>query len=138
MGESKNTGVHDLWYKQPAAEWEEALPVGNGRLGGMIFGGTEEELIQLNEDTLWSGFPRDTANYEALRHLTPAKQLVAEGKYKEAEALVDSKMLGRRTESYQPLGDLRMKFNLGGSVEDYQRGLIWIKRLLRYPILLGM
>ncbi|WP_405175055.1 glycoside hydrolase family 95 protein [Paenibacillus sp. FSL H8-0261] len=123
MEESKNTGRHKLWYKQPAAVWEEALPVGNGRLGGMIFGGTEEELIQLNEDTLWSGFPRDTANYEALRHLAPAKQLVAEGKYKEAEALVDSKILGRRTESYQPLGDLRMKFNLGGPVEGYQRGL---------------
>lgn len=91
MGEGKNTGRHDLWYKQPAAVWEEAMPVGNGRLGGMVFGGTEEELIQLNEDTLWSGFPRDTANYEALRHLAPAKHLVAEGEYKKAEALVDSR-----------------------------------------------
>lgn len=79
MGESKNSGRHELWYKQPAAGWEEALPVGNGRLGGMVFGGIEEERIQLNEDTLWSGFPRDKANYEALRHLAPAKQLVAEG-----------------------------------------------------------
>ncbi|CAH1057887.1 glycoside hydrolase family 95 protein [Paenibacillus pseudetheri] len=123
MGESKNTGRYALWYKQPAAVWEEALPVGNGRLGGMIFGGTEEELIQLNEDTLWSGFPRDTVNYEALRHLAPAKQLVAEGKYKEAEALVEAKMLGRRTESYQPLGDLRMKFNHEDPVENYRRQL---------------
>ncbi|WP_339188530.1 glycoside hydrolase family 95 protein [Paenibacillus sp. FSL P2-0121] len=123
MGESKNSGRHELWYKQPAAVWEEALPVGNGRLGGMVFGGIEEERIQLNEDTLWSGFPRDKANYEALRHLAPAKQLVAEGKYKEAEALVDAKMLGSRTESYQPLGDLRLKFNFAGPVEDYRREL---------------
>lgn len=129
MGESKNTGRDELWYKQPAAVWEEALPVGNGRLGGMIFGGAEEELIQLNEDTLWSGFPRDTANYEALRHLGPAKQLVAEGKYKEAEALMEAKMLGRRTESYQPLGDLRMKFNLAGPVENYRRGLDLVQGL---------
>lgn len=123
MGESKNSGQHELWYKQPAAVWEEALPVGNGRLGGMVFGGIEEERIQLNEDTLWSGLPRDKANYEALRYLAPAKQLVAEGKYKEAEALVDAKMLGDRTESYQPLGDLRLKFNFAGAVEDYRREL---------------
>ncbi|MEK8209432.1 glycoside hydrolase family 95 protein [Paenibacillus sp. FSL L8-0696] len=123
MGESKNSGQHELWYKQPAAVWEEALPVGNGRLGGMVFGGIEEERIQLNEDTLWSGLPRDKANYEALRYLAPAKQLVAEGKYKEAEALVDAKMLGSRTESYQPLGDLRLKFNFAGAVEDYRREL---------------
>ncbi|KWX84826.1 alpha-amylase, partial [Paenibacillus riograndensis] len=121
--ERRNNGRHKLWYNRPAAVWEEALPVGNGRLGGMIFGGVEEELIQLNEDTLWSGFPRDTTNYEALRHLAPAKQLVAEGKYKEAEALIDSKMLGRRTESYQPLGDLKIRFDLAGPVEDYRREL---------------
>ncbi|GGF89654.1 alpha/beta hydrolase [Paenibacillus albidus] len=123
MGESRNTGRQELWYKRPAAVWEEALPVGNGRLGGMIFGGVEEELIQLNEDTLWSGFPRDKANYEALRYLAPAKQLVAEGKYKEAEALIDARMLGSRTESYQPLGDLRIRFDLAGPVEDYRREL---------------
>lgn len=123
MGESNSTRQDELWYKGPAAVWEEALPVGNGRLGGMIFGGTDEELIQLNEDTLWSGFPRDKANYEVLRHLAPAKQLVAAGKYKEAEALVDAKMLGSRTESYQPLGDLRIKFNHEAPVEAYHRAL---------------
>ncbi|KWX76114.1 glycoside hydrolase family 95 protein [Paenibacillus jilunlii] len=123
VGESRNTGQHKLWYNRPAAIWEEALPVGNGRLGGMVFGGVEEELIQLNEDTLWSGFPRDTTNYEALRHLAPAKQLVAEGKYKEAETLIDATMLGSRTESYQPLGDLKIRFGPAGPVEDYRREL---------------
>ncbi|KGE20983.1 glycosyl hydrolase family 95 catalytic domain-containing protein [Paenibacillus wynnii] len=97
-----------LRYDRPAEVWEEALPLGNGRLGGMVFGGVSHEVIQLNEDTLWSGFPRDTANYEALRHLDPARKLVAEGNYSRAEALIEAEMLGRRTESYQPLGDLRI------------------------------
>ncbi|CAM4314814.1 glycoside hydrolase family 95 protein [Paenibacillus phoenicis] len=95
-----------LWYDRPASRWEEALPVGNGRIGGMVFGGIHRERIALNEDTLWSGFPRDPQNYDALRHLGPARELIFAGKYKEAEKLIDAKMLGRRTESYQPLGDL--------------------------------
>ncbi len=95
-----------LWYKRPASRWEEALPIGNGRIGGMVFGGIHRERIALNEDTLWSGFPRDPQNYDALRHLEPARELIFAGKYKEAEKLIDAKMLGRRTESYQPLGDL--------------------------------
>lgn len=95
-----------LWYGRPASRWEEALPVGNGRIGGMVFGGIHRERIALNEDTLWSGFPRDPQNYDALRHLGPARELIFAGKYKEAEKLIDAKMLGRRTESYQPLGDL--------------------------------
>ncbi|MEC2343771.1 glycoside hydrolase family 95 protein, partial [Paenibacillus barengoltzii] len=95
-----------LWYGRPASRWEEALPIGNGRIGGMVFGGIHRERIALNEDTLWSGFPRDPQNYDALRHLGPARELIFAGKYKEAEKLIDAKMLGRRTESYQPLGDL--------------------------------
>lgn len=97
-----------LWYDRPASRWEEALPVGNGRIGGMVYGGIHREMIALNEDTLWSGFPRDPQNYDALRHLGPARELIFAGKYKEAEKLVDAKMLGRRTESYQPLGNLRL------------------------------
>lgn len=98
----------ELWYEQPASRWEEALPVGNGRIGGMIYGGDQEEHIALNEDTLWSGFPRDTQNYEALRYLKQARELIFSGKYEEAEGLINRKMAGRRTESYQPLGDLRI------------------------------
>ncbi|MBW4841029.1 MAG: glycoside hydrolase family 95 protein, partial [Paenibacillaceae bacterium] len=98
-----------LWYDRPASRWEEALPVGNGRIGGMVYGGIREERIALNEDTLWSGFPRDPQNYDALRHLGPARELIFAGKYKDAERLVDAKMLGRRTESYQPLGNLLLE-----------------------------
>jgi len=113
-----------LDYIRPAEAWEEALPLGNGHFGGMVFGGVEEEVIQLNEDTLWSGFPRDTANYEALRHLEPARKLAAEGEYRQAEALIESAMLGRRTESYQPLGDLKITLNTGGEeVRSYSRWL---------------
>ncbi|HWO54884.1 MAG TPA: glycoside hydrolase family 95 protein [Paenibacillus cookii] len=113
----------ELWYGRPAREWTEALPVGNGRLGGMVFGGDREERIQLNEDTLWSGFPRDTLNYEALRHLNPAKALAAEGRYKEAEALIEGGMIGRRSESYQPLGDLHIAIRAEGEIRNYRRAL---------------
>lgn len=115
-----------LWYKQPASRWEEALPVGNGRIGGMAFGDAVNERIQLNEDTLWSGFPRDTNNYEALRYLKRARELIADNKHAEAERLVQSKMLGRNTESYQPLGDLwlHQAFEGGDSgITDYTRSL---------------
>lgn len=106
---TSNEQLWSLWYKQPASRWEEALPVGNGRLGGMVFGDAYNERIQLNEDTLWSGFPRDTNNYEALRYLKRVRELIAEKKYVEAEQLVQSKLLGRNVESYQPLGDLWLK-----------------------------
>lgn len=112
-----------LRYRKPAGEWNEALPVGSGRLGGMVFGGDREERIQLNEDTLWSGFPRDTLNYEALRHLNPAKKLAAEGRYKEAEALIEGGMIGRRSESYQPLGDLHIVTRTEGEIRNYRRTL---------------
>ncbi|WP_256992713.1 glycoside hydrolase family 95 protein, partial [Paenibacillus sp. SSG-1] len=124
MEQSSKRAVNKrLWYRKPASVWEEALPIGNGRLGGMVFGGAEEEKIQLNEDTLWSGFPRDTVNYNALRHLEPAKALVAEGRYAEAEALIEAGMLGRRTESYQPLGDLHFAFGRMDQITDYVREL---------------
>ncbi|HEX7056663.1 MAG TPA: glycoside hydrolase family 95 protein [Bacilli bacterium] len=95
-----------LWYEQPAAKWEEALPIGNGRIGGMVFGGIATERIALNEDTLWSGFPRDTINYEALRYLRKARELIKARRFAEAEQLIEAGMLGRETESYLPLGDL--------------------------------
>jgi len=112
-----------LWYKQPASCWEEALPVGNGRIGGMVHGGGTSELISLNEDTLWSGFPRDPQNYEALRHLQPVRELIFSGKYKEAEALVEKGMLGPRSEAYLPLGNLRIDHHRIGEMTDYEREL---------------
>lgn len=114
-----------LMYDKPASVWEEALPVGNGRIGGMVYGTFPNECISLNEDTLWSGFPRDTANYDALRHLAKARELIFTGQYKQAEQLMDQKMLGRRTESYQPLGDLHIEHLAVGNEQpiNYQREL---------------
>lgn len=116
-------GNWSLWYRQPAARWEEALPIGNGRIGAMVYGGVEEELIALNEDTLWSGIPRDTQNYDALRHLKSSRELIFSGKYKEAEELINSRMLGRRTESYQPLGNLRIQQSGLEKINEYSREL---------------
>src|SRR5574342_859744 len=74
-----------LFYRQPAKEWVEALPIGNGRLGGMVFGGVPAERIQLNEDTFWSGGPYDPVNPEALSYLPKVRQLIWAGRYKEAQ-----------------------------------------------------
>ncbi|MBC8078707.1 MAG: glycoside hydrolase N-terminal domain-containing protein [Gorillibacterium sp.] len=112
-----------LHYLQPAEKWEEALPIGNGRLGGMVFGGTQQERIQLNEDTLWSGFPRDTNNYEALRHLEKTRELIAEQNYVEAEQRIEAQMLGVNCQSYQPLGDLYVDHLYAGEARDYKRRL---------------
>lgn len=99
-----------LWYRQPAKKWTEALPVGNGRLGAMVFGGIREDLLQLNEDTLWAGYTRDDNNPQAKDALASVRKLVFEGKYPEAQDLVESKMLGPYTQPYQPMGNLRISF----------------------------
>ncbi|RCW42474.1 glycoside hydrolase family 95 protein [Paenibacillus prosopidis] len=113
-----------LWYRQPAVEWTEALPLGNGRLGAMVFGRPDEELFQLNEDTLWSFQPRDTVNYGAAAYLARARQAIANGAYMQAQEIIERHMHGPRTEAYQPLGDLKLKLGDGsGSVEAYERQL---------------
>lgn len=121
---NKRTDRHlKLWYKEPASRWEEALPIGNGRIGGMVYGGDRKEVVALNEDTLWSGYPRDTQNYDALRYLERVREMIFSGKYKEAEQLIDAKMLARRTESYQPLGNLEMEHPGDAPATDYYRDL---------------
>ena len=96
-----------LWYDRPAEEWTEALPIGNGRLGGMVFGGTASERIQLNEDTFWSGRPHDYTNPEAREHLDEARKLIFEGKPDEAQKIIDAHMMGKPhfLQAYQTLGD---------------------------------
>ena len=113
-----------LWYDKPAAKWEEALPVGNGRLGAMVFGGTAEERLQLNESTLWGGLPHDYANPEAGQHLAELRRLIFAGKIREAEE-IGGQMLGRPPfqRPYQPLGDLRLRFPGHEKVQQYVRGL---------------
>ncbi len=112
-----------LWYKQEAQEWVEALPVGNGRLGGMIFGGVERERIQINEDTLWSGFPKDTSNYDAINHLDEVRRYIFDGEYVRAQKIIDEKMLGPWNQSYQPMGNLYIDFDGIGEISDYRRAL---------------
>ncbi len=113
-----------MWYREPATTWGEALPVGNGRLGAMVFGDPVHEKLQLNESSLWSGQPGDYDREGAHRHLAEVRQLLFEGKVPEAEALVNREFLGERPlGSYQPLGDLELAFTFPGAVSDYRREL---------------
>lgn len=114
-----------LWYREPAAKWVDALPIGNGRLGGMIFGGAEKEHIQLNEDTVWNGKHRDRVNPEAAKFLPDVRRLLFEGKPLEATRLEDEKLMGvpNRQPPYQPLGDLSLNFAGHENVADYRREL---------------
>jgi alpha-L-fucosidase 2 len=114
-----------LWYRQPAAQWVEALPIGNGRLAAMIFGGFTDDRLQLNEDTLWSGGPYDPANPDALAALPQARQLIAGGDYKAAFALITDRMMAKplRQMPYQPLGDLLLTVSDSGEPQQYRREL---------------
>jgi alpha-L-fucosidase 2 len=118
-------GRHTLWYRQPAKVWEEALPLGNGRLGAMVFGGVTDERLQLNEDSLWDGYSLDTSNPNALKVLPQVRKLLFEGKNKEAEALAGANMMGRPAgvRPYQSLGELLMETPLAGPVSAYRRTL---------------
>ncbi|MEO7310100.1 MAG: glycoside hydrolase family 95 protein [Chitinophagaceae bacterium] len=113
-----------LWYKQPATAWTEALPVGNGRLGAMIFGGVADELIQLNEATLWSGGPvKHNINPTAFDHLAEVRDALFKGDYAAGSQLA-KKMQGPYSESFLPLADLRIKQQLPGSTPTaFYRGL---------------
>ncbi len=112
-----------LFYKEPAAKWEEILPIGNGALGGMIWGGIKKEQIGLNEDTLWSGYYHDKNNHDAIHYLPETRKLILEGKYAKAENLIRKHMLGEYNESYLPLGNLFFEFEHGEKVTDYVRTL---------------
>jgi alpha-L-fucosidase 2 len=114
-----------LWYDKPATEWTDALPIGNGRLGAMIFGGTSREQLQLNEDTLYAGSPYDPNNPEALKALPEARRLIFAGRYKEAHELVGAKMMAQPIKQmpYEPVGDLRLNFRGHESVANYRRQL---------------
>jgi alpha-L-fucosidase 2 len=111
-----------LNYDKPALRWTEALPLGNGRLGGMVFGGIRHERIQLNEESLWSGHARDCDNPHAFENLEPLRKAAFRGDYHEADRLA-KKMQGPFTESYQPLGNLYLEFLHPDIVEDYHRSL---------------
>jgi alpha-L-fucosidase 2 len=110
-----------LWYERPATSWVEALPLGNGRLGAMVFGGVARERLQLNDDTLWSGGPRDWDNPRARELLPEVRRLIAAGDYPAADELCRG-MQGPYNQSYQPLGDLLISFE-HGEAAGYRREL---------------
>jgi alpha-L-fucosidase 2 len=115
----------ELWYRAPAAEWNEALPIGNGRLGAMVFGGTALERLQLNEDTIWAGQKLDRINPAASGAIPEVRRLLAAGRLAEAEALADKAIISipRRMPPYQPLGDLDLRFEVDPDVSEYRRRL---------------
>lgn len=121
-----------LWYDKPAAQWEETLPLGNGRLGMTPNSDINEEHIVLNDITLWSGAPQDANNYEAYKSLPEIRRLLAEGKNDEAQQLVDKNFICKGVGSgsepfgkYQVLGDLKIKFNYADHSipQNYKREL---------------
>ena len=112
-----------LWYRQPADDWTRTLPIGNGRFGAVVHGGCEEELLQLNEDSLWSGYPDPWVNDRALSALPEARRALREGRNKDAQRIVEQRMVGRWTQSFLPMGDVRIRFDAPVAVEGYERSL---------------
>ncbi|MDN3026112.1 glycoside hydrolase family 95 protein [Streptomyces sp. S.PB5] len=114
-----------LWYGKPAGQWLEALPLGNGRLGAMVFGGVDTEQLQLNEDTLWAGGPYEPANPQGLANLPEIRRRIFSGQWGPAQDLIDSTFLGNPVGElmYQTVGDLRLTFPGTGDVGSYRREL---------------
>ena len=114
-----------LWYRQPAEKWLEAMPLGNGLMGAMVFGGIRQERIALNESTFWSGRPHDYDHPEALRYFPQIRDLVFAGKFQEAERMADTNFYGRPAaqQAFQPLGDLLLTVDGVEQAEDYRREL---------------
>jgi alpha-L-fucosidase 2 len=114
-----------LWYSHPARQWVEALPVGNGRLGAMVYGDPVKEKIQLNESTVWAGQPNRNDNPEARAALPEVRKLIFEGKYKEAQDLVNQTFISKTSQGcpYQTVGDLNISFLGNENYSDYYREL---------------
>ncbi len=121
----KHATAQKLWYRQPAVKWEEALPIGNGRLGAMVFGGVQEERLQINEDTIWAGEKRDRNNPNGAQAIVEVRRLLLAGKVKEAEELADKNIIStpRRLPQYQPFGDMKLRFSGQENASEYRREL---------------
>ena len=122
---SGNSQDLKLWYKQPSRQWEDALPVGNGKLAAMVFGGIETERIQFNEESLWTGQPRSYAHKGAYQYLGEIRSLLNAGKQKEAEELATKEFMSEpmRQMAYQAFGDLYLDFPDHKNVSNYRREL---------------
>ncbi|MEO7924727.1 MAG: glycoside hydrolase family 95 protein [Chitinophagaceae bacterium] len=114
-----------MWYTKPASQWEEALPVGNGRLGAMVYGRTNEEIIQLNEDTYWSGGPYSTVVKGGYKELPKIQQLVFDGELLKAHNLFGRSIMGYPVEQqkYQSLAEVHLSFSKQDSITNYKRWL---------------
>ena len=119
------SGHHILWYDQPAQNWNEALPIGNGRLGAMVFGNVSTDRLQLNEETIWAGRPNNNANPEALEYLPKVRQLVWEGRYREAQDMATAHVQSNTNHGmpYQPFGDLYISLPGHCNYTSYYREL---------------
>ena len=122
---AQQNGKLKLWYLHPAKQWVEALPVGNGRLGAMVFGDPCKETIQLNENTVWAGQPNRNDNPDAKEALPEVRKLIFEGKYKEAQDLVNQKFISKTSQGmpYQTVGNLRLSFPEHENYTNYYREL---------------
>lgn len=116
------TPAAKLWYNHPASKWENALPVGNGRLGAMVFGRTDVERIQFNEETYWSGGPYSQTVQGGSRYLPEIQRLVFEGRFREAHTMFGRYLMGYPVEQqkYQSMGDIILKFDAKGEVKNYR------------------
>ena len=122
---AQNDSLLKLWYDHPAKIWVEALPIGNGRLGAMVFGDPYKETIQLNENTVWAGQPNRNDNPNAKEALPEVRKLIFEGKYKEAQDLVNQKFISKTSQGmpYQTVGNLRLLFPGHENYSGYYREL---------------
>ena len=114
-----------LWRRQPAQQWEEALPVGNGRLGAMVYGGLKKDRIQYNEETLWTGVPQEYCHPGAAAYLDSIRRLLFDGKQKEAQDLAMAYFISQplRQERCQPFADLILEFPGHDMATDYYHEL---------------
>lgn len=112
-----------LYYNSPAKSWTQALPIGNGTLGAMIWGDVKQEVLSLNHDELWTGFPKDTWREGAPEAFEKARQLALKGKFLEAEEEIEKNFASTWSQAYLPLGNLKFGFKLKGKVKDYRRSL---------------
>ena len=118
-------GQNVLWYSSEASQWQEALPIGNGSMGAMVYGGVPKETIQFNEDTLWCGYPMDYQHPGAAEHLGEIRKLLFEGKQQEADQLAMKEFMSvpLRQCSYQPFGNIILEFPDQQEVTEYRRTL---------------
>ena len=111
-----------LFYKKPAKVWTSALPLGNGKIGAMIYGGVQKEVVSLNHDELWTGYPRSYANKCSYNSFVKARELALDGKLIDAEELLEAEFEGNNSQAYVPFGDIEITCTKG-IVKNYKRVL---------------